>query len=575
MQSAAMKAIDPARIEFVLAERGLISTAALERARRLESESGERLDRIAAKLGLVSERDLAGAYAAMIGSPLLTLDDFPASPVGGGRVSPDFLKRSRMIPVAETDAALVLAMADPLDDVAARALEFAIDKPVERRAAVPADIEAAHERLYGEGRVAVDAVDEHAAQRGDEDRDSDLERLKDLASEAPVIRLVNSLVARAVEMRASDIHLESAEGRLRLRYRIDGVLREMEPPPAPLKNAIISRVKIMAKLNIAERRLAQDGRTRLAVRGKEIDFRVSTTPSIHGESVVMRILDRGSLALDFAALGFDAALLDRFRTVLARPHGIVLVTGPTGSGKTTTLYTALTELNSPDSKILTVEDPVEYVLDGVNQVQVQPQIGLTFATALRSFLRQDPDIMMIGEIRDLETAQIAVQAALTGHLVLSTVHTNDAASAMTRLMDMGIEDYLLTSTINGVLGQRLVRCLCPRCRAPYSPSADFAARIGLAGVGLAGGGAPDNATLYRPVGCAVCSGTGYRGRTMILELLTMTDALRPLVLAHAEARAIQAAAVTEGMQTMYAHGLRKALAGITSVEEVVRVIRDA
>jgi general secretion pathway protein E len=344
----------------------------------------------------------------------------------------------------------------------------------------------------------------------------------------------------------------------------------MDSPPARLRSALISREKIMAKLNIAERRLPQDGRIRLAVRGKEIDFRVSTTPSIHGESVVLRILDRGSLALDFAALGFDAGLLTQFRAVLNRPHGIVLVTGPTGSGKTTTLYTALTELNSPDSKILTVEDPVEYLLDGINQVQVQPQIGLTFATALRSFLRQDPDIMMIGEIRDLETAQIAVQAALTGHLVLSTVHTNDAASAMTRLMDMGIEDYLLTSTINGVLGQRLVRCLCARCRAPYRAAPELAARIGLTGLSV-----PPDATLYRPTGCAACAGTGYRGRTMILELLAMTDTLRPLVLRHAEAQALQAAAVAEGMQTMYAHGLRKALAGITSVEEVVRVIRDA
>jgi general secretion pathway protein E len=562
--------IDPGRIEAVLVARDLISGAALGRVRRLEAESGERFDRIAAKLGLVSERDMADAYAALIGKRLLTPDDFPATPVAADRLPAAFLKRSRVLPVAETATTIVMAMADPLDEQTARALRFALEKPLERHAAVPADIEAAHDRLYGDGRAAIEALDEHAAQRGDEDRDADLERLKDLASEAPVIRLVNALVARAVEMQASDIHLESAEGRLRLRYRIDGVLREMEPPPARLKRAIVSRVKIMAKLNIAERRLAQDGRTRLAVRGKEIDFRVSTTPSIHGESVVMRILDRGSLALDFAALGFDAALLGRFRAVLARPHGIVLVTGPTGSGKTTTLYTALTELNSPHSKILTVEDPVEYVLEGINQVQVQPQIGLTFATALRSFLRQDPDIMMIGEIRDLETAQIAVQAALTGHLVLSTVHTNDAASAMTRLMDMGIEDYLLTSTINGVLGQRLVRCLCPRCRAPYSASADLVERMALAGIA-----APFGATLYRAVGCAVCAGTGYRGRTMILELLTMTDTLRPLVLRHAEAQAIQAAAVAEGMQTMYAHGLSKALAGITSVEEVVRVIRDA
>jgi general secretion pathway protein E len=562
--------IAAARIEAILAEQHLISLAGLERARRLEAESGERFDRIAAKLGLISEHDMAGAYARLVGTPLLTAEDFPASPVATDRVRPAFLQQNRILPITETDTALVIAMADPLDDRPARALAFALDKHVERRAAVPADIEAAFARLYGAGRAASETLDEHEGQRDDADRDDDLERLKDLASEAPVIRLVNGIIARAVEMHASDIHLESADGGLRLRFRIDGVLREMDAPPARLKSAIVSRVKIMAKLNIAERRLAQDGRTRLAVRGKDIDFRVSTTPSIHGESVVMRILDRGALALDFASLGFDAALLGQFRDVLARPHGIVLVTGPTGSGKTTTLYTALTELNSPDSKILTVEDPVEYVLQGINQVQVQPQIGLTFSTALRSFLRQDPDIMMIGEIRDLETAQIAVQAALTGHLVLSTVHTNDAASAMTRLMDMGIENYLLASTINGVLGQRLVRCLCPRCRVPYAASADLVARTGLETVGAAAG-----ATLYRPVGCAACGGTGYRGRTMILELLTMTDTLRALVLRQAEAQAIQAAAVADGMQTMFAHGLRKALAGITSVEEVVRVIRDA
>jgi general secretion pathway protein E len=438
----------------------------------------------------------------MIGSPVLSPDDFPVVPVAPDRIRAAFLKHARVL----------------------------------------------HE---------------------DEDRDTDLERLKDLASEAPVIRLVNTLITRAVEMSASDIHLESAESRLRVRYRIDGVLREIEAPPARLKSAIISRVKIMAKLNIAERRLAQDGRIRLAIRGKEIDFRVSTTPSIHGESVVLRILDRGSLPLDFVALGFDSRLLPPFIEILNRPHGIVLVTGPTGSGKTTTLYTALTTLNSPDSKILTVEDPVEYVLEGINQVQVKPQIGLTFANALRSFLRQDPDIMMIGEIRDLETAQIAVQAALTGHLVLSTVHTNDAASAMTRLLDMGIEDYLLTSTISGVLGQRLVRRVCESCREPYTVSRDLQERLGLAAFGAA-----DGATLYRAAGCARCNGTGYRGRTMILELMVTTDPIRALVLRHAEAREIQAEAIRGGMQTMYAHGMRKALEGMTTAEEVMRVIRD-
>jgi len=372
-----------------------------------------------------------------------------------------------------------------------------------------------------------------------------------------------------VEMLASDIHLESTENELRARYRVDGVLREIESPPSRLRNAIVSRVKIMAKMNIAERRLPQDGRIRMAVRGKEIDFRVSTTPAIHGESVVLRILDRGSLALDFTALGFDEDQLPKFLESLMRPHGIVLVTGPTGSGKTTTLYAALTRLNSPDVKILTAEDPVEYVLDGVNQVQVNPDIGLTFAGALQSFLRQDPDIMMIGEIRNLETAQIAVQAALTGHLVLSTVHTNDAASAMTRMLDMGIENYLLNSTVNAVLGQRLVRRLCEHCREPYQAPPELAASLDLAAAGHEG-----SATLYRPAGCPQCNGRGYQGRTMILELMVLDDDIRSLVLHRAEARELQAAAIRGGMQTMYLHGMRKALAGITTIEEVLRVTRE-
>ncbi|MEQ8503125.1 MAG: type II secretion system ATPase GspE [Sneathiellaceae bacterium] len=555
-------------IQSVLIERGLLNDAALDRLRRLEAESGERIDLIAAKLGMISDKDLAGAYASAVGTPLLGPEDFPDEPVAVDRVRAVFAKRARLIPLQEGEDSLVVAMADPLDETSARAIQFATGKRVERRAALPADIDAAYDRLYGTGRQAMDEIYDAAGEREDSDRDSDLERLKDLASEAPVIRLVNSIVTRAVEMRASDIHIESMESGLRVRYRINGVLREMDMPPARLRSAIISRLKIMSKLNIAERRLAQDGRIRLAVRGKEIDFRVSTTPAIHGESVVLRILDRGNLALEFTALGFDADQLPAFLDALKRPHGIVLVTGPTGSGKTTTLYAALTELNSTEAKILTAEDPVEYVLAGINQVQMKPDIGLDFATALRSFLRQDPDIMMIGEIRDLETAEIAVQAALTGHLVLSTVHTNDAASAIARLLDMGIEHYLLTSTINAVLGQRLVRRLCAECREPYLPSPELVAQLGLDQAMFDQG-----ARLYRPAGCPACS-NGFVGRTMVLELMVMNDAIRAMVLRRAEAREIQVEAVKGGMQTMYAHGLRKALAGITTIEEVLRVSRD-
>lgn len=558
-----------ADIQSVLVSRGLLSGAALERARRLEQESGERIDLIAAKLGLISDRDLAQAYASLMDTPVLTPADYPSEPIAPDRLRAAFLKRARLIPIAETDVAVVIGMADPLDHASARAVQFAIGKQVERRPAIPAELDAAHERLYSEGRSTIDRIYEAAGDRDDTDRESDLERLKDLASEAPVIRLVNTLISRAVELAASDIHIEPAETDLRVRYRIDGMLREMESPPARLRSAIISRLKIMAKLNIAERRLPQDGRIRLAVRGKEIDFRVSTTPAIHGESVVLRILDRSSLALDFTALGFDDDQLPKFLDSLMRPHGIVLVSGPTGSGKTTTLYTALTRLNSPDRKILTAENPVEYVLAGINQVQINPDIGLTFASALQSFLRQDPDIMMIGEIRNLETAQIAVQAALTGHLVLSTVHTNDAGSAMTRLLDMGIENYLLNSTINAVLGQRLVRRLCPQCRQPYEPAPELAEGLNLAAAARQG-----PLTLYRPGGCPACNDLGYVGRTMILELMVMNDAIRSLVLRQAEAREVQQEAIRGGMQTMHAHGMRKALAGITTIEEVVRVTRE-
>jgi len=549
----------------ILSSQGLLTGPALERAQRLEAESGERLDRIAAKLGLISDRDLARAYAGILGTPLVEPAEFPAAPVAPDRIGRAFVRRARVVPLAERDATLMVAMADPLDEAAARALEFAVGCPVQGRAALPADVDAAIERLYGDGRGSMARIAEAAGDRGGEDREEDLERLRDLASEAPVIRLVNALITHGVEIGASDIHLESADDRLRVRYRVDGVLRDGEPPPPRLRGAVISRLKIMAKLNVAERRLAQDGRIRLAVRGKEIDFRVSTIPAIHGECVVLRILDRGALRLDFTALGFDDDLLPPFLEQLSRPHGIVLVTGPTGSGKTTTLYTALTGLNRSDRKILTAEDPVEYMLDGVNQLQVKPEIGLTFATALRSFLRQDPDIMMIGEIRDLETAQIAVQAALTGHLVLSTVHTNDAASAITRLLDMGIEDYLLTSTINGILAQRLVRRLCPACRRPFGVPEPMAHRLGLR----------PGTTLYRAGGCGACNDSGFSGRTMILEFLVPSDAIRDLVLRHAPAREIAAEAMRGGMRTMHAHGLRKVQEGQTTLEEVVRVTQEA
>jgi general secretion pathway protein E len=394
----------------------------------------------------------------------------------------------------------------------------------------------------------------------------DVEQLRDRASEAPVIRLVNLIIQHAVELRASDIHVEPFESRLKVRYRIDGVLQETEAPPVQLSPAVISRIKLMARLNIAERRLPQDGRIEMRVQGNDLDIRVSTVPTMHGESVVLRLLNRENVVLDFAALGFSEQPLQRLQSVLHIPHGVLLVTGPTGSGKTTTLYTALNSLNTSESKLITVEDPVEYQLEGVNQIHVKPSIGLTFASALRSIVRQDPDVIMVGEMRDLETARICIQSALTGHLVLSTLHTNDAPSSVTRLLEMGVEDYLLTSTLNAVLAQRLVRKLCTQCREAYQPLPEMLRELHLER--LAGG---QPVTLYRPKGCSACNGTGYHGRIAIIEVLVLSDAIRRLILQHADAGALRQAAREEGMLSMYEDGCLKALDGTTNIEEVLRV----
>ncbi|HSC98111.1 MAG TPA: ATPase, T2SS/T4P/T4SS family, partial [Casimicrobiaceae bacterium] len=450
------------RLGEILIERGKLDPANLERALRLQADSGERLGSLLVTLGLCAQRDVAEALSLQLALPLVDANGYPEFPILEERVSARFLREARALPVREDETELGLAMADPTDAYTIGAFEMVTGRAVRPMVAIPTELEAALERLYGAGKSAVGQLIGDVETRTDElTFDADVQQLKDLASEAPVIRLVSLLITNALEMRASDIHIEPFENRLIVRYRIDGVLHEVESPPKRLSAAVISRVKIMANLDIAERRLPQDGRIRLRVQGKEIDLRVSTLPTMHGESVVLRILDQGHVALDFRKLGFEDDTLKVFLDVLLQPHGILLVTGPTGSGKTTTLYTALDRLNQPDVKILTVEDPVEYQMSGINQIQVKPQIDLTFANALRSIVRQDPDVIMIGEIRDLETAQIAVQSALTGHLVLSTVHTNDAPSTVNRLLDMGVEDYLLTSTVIGILAQRLVRKLCP------------------------------------------------------------------------------------------------------------------
>ena len=548
---------DESRPAFLawLVERGALTPVLAERVARVQSETSDRLAAILLKLGLLSEARLAEVLAEYSGLPRLQEAGIPSE-----IVAPDlngiFIRAREIVPLRLTEQSLEVACWDALDEFVPSALSFAVSRPVNRFIGTRGEITRAVSKLYGEGATgetsanAVDVLGES----------EEVDRLRDLASDAPVIRLVQRLIDEAVTSRSSDIHLETSEEALHIRFRIDGLLRERETHPRELAAPVVSRLKVMAGLNIAERRLPQDGRIRVSVQGKDIDFRVATSPTLHGESVVLRILDRQDVALDFDALGFDADLKHVLREATGRPYGIILVTGPTGSGKTTTLYAALKEINTPDKKILTVEDPVEYVLTGVNQVPIKPQIGLSFAHALRAFLRQDPDVLMVGEIRDRETAEIAIQAALTGHLLLSTLHTNTAAAAVTRLLDMGIDDYLLTSTLHVILAQRLVRRLCTSCREPFEPSLEAVERFQIT-----------EGFWYRARGCDACQGSGYRGRTAIFEALRMTDAVRARILERADAHAIENVAVAGGMRTMVRHGLERVAAGTTTIEEVLRV----
>lgn len=562
---------DVAAADALLAEtlvaRGVCDTVTIDRARRVAHENTQPLAAVLLQLGLVSEGALTAAYAALTGYDAVSATTLAAlqDAVLPERLGAAFLRQARALPLPPENGMLPLAMANPLDGFIVSAVSLAVGLKVSPRAVLPVDLETALTRLYPED--ASEPESDADALAGDEPLEEDADRLKDLASEAPVIRLVNQIIFRAVETRASDIHLEPYEDRLRVRYRYDGVLHEVDSQPARLTPAVISRVKIMARLDIAERRLPQDGRIKLAVRGHSVDFRVSSIPALHGESVVMRVLDRGTSSFDYGRLGLEADVANRFRAALEEPNGIVLVTGPTGSGKTTTLYTGLAGIKVDERKVITIEDPIEYQLAGINQIQIRPQIGLTFATLLRAILRQDPDVIMVGEIRDLETAQIAAQAALTGHLVLSTLHTNSAAAAITRLRDMGLEDYLQTAVLRGVLAQRLVRRLCHSCRAPLALDPALGARLGIRDV--------DTTRLWQATGCPECRHTGYRGRLAIAEYLSPSPAITRLILDRADDSAIERQAVTEGMRTLFQNGIAAAIAGETTIEEVVRIVRPA
>jgi general secretion pathway protein E len=542
--------------EFLL-KKSALPEVLLRQAQAVSADTQDPLVRSLTKLGFVPEAKMADALSEFeqiprAPSPWVLADSLDL-------LSIEFLKHHALAPVRITDEEVTLAVANPLDDAGIRGIEFATARKVTPLITTLGEVDGAL-------AVAFDAM------QGDNvlpesDAEGSIEVLRDLASDAPAIRLVQRLITMAVDRRASDIHIEPVEFSLKVRFRLDGVLKDIETLPSAYASAVVSRVKVMAHLNIAERRLPQDGRLHITVNGKGIDFRVATSPTLHGESLVMRILDRQEVELDFARLGFDAGLVSTMRAALQKPYGIILSTGPTGSGKTTTLYTALKELNHPDRKILTVEDPIEYMLEGVNQTQVKPQIGYTFAAALRAFLRQDPDVLMVGEIRDRETAEVAIQAALTGHLLLSTLHTNTAAAAVTRLLDMGIDDFLLTSTLNLVIGQRLVRRLCSQCRQPYVPTQEVIDRFSRHTAGSPLG------QLFHAVGCAACANVGYAGRTGLLELLELSEPVRRAVLAKSDAGAIEKVAADLGMRTMFQHGLELAGRGETTLEEVLRVTR--
>ena len=559
--------VDNAVCTFLLDSKRL-KQADLKRAENYRDQHGGDLVTLLVRLGLVSERDVAEAEADLLDMELIRTADLPDEVPDLPDLSVRYLKQNLLLPISESNGDLIVVMANPRDEFARKALAMASGKNIIPRVGIASEIENGIEKLLGGGRSAMGQIVESLNPEDEGDLE-DVEHLRDLASEAPVIRLVNLVMQRAVEARASDIHIEPFENRLKVRYRIDGVLQEVEAPPSKSTAAVISRIKIMAKLNIAERRLPQDGRIMHRVQGKELDLRVSTVPTSHGESVVMRILDRESIVLDFDSLGFDSLIRKNFVRALEMPHGIILVTGPTGSGKTTTLYTALSALNTPERKIITVEDPVEYQLEGINQIQAKSSIGLDFAHALRAIVRQDPDVIMIGEMRDLETARIAIQSALTGHLVLSTIHTNDAAGGVTRMMDMGVEDYLLTSTVNAILAQRLVRTLDPVNREPYELLPEMAKELGLGELEER-----ERYVMYHPVPTEEMP-SGYRGRTTILELLQLSDPIRRQIMKHATAGEIQDLAVSEGMRTMYQDGLNKCLGGVTTLEEILRVTQEA
>jgi type IV pilus assembly protein PilB len=548
----------------VLVESGLITEEQLGEAMELQKQSKERLGRVLIGMGVGSEKEIALAIARQLGIEFVDLDDIVPDETALLVLPEHLARRYQLIPLGSIDGKLRLGMVDPLDIVAIDDVRRQLRQEIEP-VVIAYD---SFQRVLNQYPALDDSIKAMIKDiKTDASEEMGLDSLRKLVDEAPVVRLVNSIIVQALRQRASDIHIEAQETRVRVRYRIDGSLYNVMTPPRHIHPAIISRIKIMAEMDIAERRLPQDGRIQLKVENREIDLRVSTIPTVFGEKIVMRILDKSQTMVGIEKIGLIAENRQRFDSMLTKPYGIILLTGPTGSGKTTTLYTILNKLNSTDTNIVTIEDPVEYQMPGVNQVQVNPKAGLTFANGLRSFLRQDPDVIMVGEIRDEETARIAIHSALTGHLVLSTLHTNDAPGAVTRLVDMGIEPFLVASSLVGVIAQRLIRVLCDRCKQIYTPPAEVLHRLGA--TMLAGDG---QVPIYRPVGCEFCSKIGYKGRLGIFEIMVIDDAIKTLVTKRASISEIKEQAVKQGMWTLAEDGLEKVILGTTSPEEVLDVV---
>jgi len=544
----------------------MLTSDQLRQAQAVQHETGQTFDEILVNLGFCTQESALEVLARQAGLPLVHLVERDLDPQVIALIPTELAFRHQVLPLQATAATLRVAIADPFNTAAADDLRLVTGRDVELVFAPPQEIRRFVEEFYTRRMIADTSEDDVQVLDDTSDEIGDLETM---AREATVVKLVNLILRQAVQERASDVHVEPFEKGMKVRYRIDGILHEAPPAPRRLQAAIISRLKIMANLDIAERRKPQDGRIKTRIAGRDIDIRVSTVPTLYGESVVLRLLDRSAMNYTLTEIGMLPGTLRKIERLITLPHGMILATGPTGSGKTTTLYASLRATYSTEKKILTIEDPIEYQLDGVNQIQVHPQIGLTFATGLRHILRQDPDIIMVGEIRDAETAEIAVHSALTGHLVFSTLHTNDASSAVTRLLEMGIAPYLVASSVEAVVAQRLVRIICPNCKEPRRDLDILETKLSEADFPIS-----RRDTLYIGRGCEQCKHSGYRGRTGIYELLLMDNAIRPLVMEHAPATAIRSLACQQGMKTMREDGRQKVLRGITTVEEVLRVTRQ-